>query len=125
MIFHFEREFEKHTKHRSRSLRGRLFASYVVLEIKRVHSHQIRLQYIETLRCRRTGLASYAVSWLCELADAHEVDLCLAPVPYDRQSMNVQQLTQWYQSFGFVRIGCGDEMIRYVHATGNVKAATA
>jgi hypothetical protein len=116
MTSRFEKEFVRHTRGRSRSLRGRLFAHSVVLDIKKVNSTEMRLMYIETMRCKRTGLATEAMSWLCELADAYNVQLSLTPVPYDRQSMNVVQLTKWYQSFGFVRIGMQDEMVRYAHA---------
>lgn len=112
-ISRFEREFLAHTKHRARSLRGRLFAHNVVLDVAKVNTQRIRLLYIETLWGKRRGSANYAMAWLCEMADAYEIEIELTPFPYDKQGMDVVQLTAWYSTFGFHRIGCQDAMIRF------------
>lgn len=112
--FRFEDEFRSCTQKRSPDLRGRLFAGHTVLHIKKVHSQEYRLCYIETLPGRRErGFATDALKWLCEMADAYDVKLCLTPVKIeDDSTISVIQLTRWYQRFGFVRIGLQDEMVR-------------
>lgn len=116
--FLFEDEYKSHTIKRRRDFRGRLFASHVVLDVKRINSTEVRLCYIETLPNRRLrGFATDALSWLCEVADAHSIKIWLCPVRMEDESMTVCQLTHWYQKFGFKRIGCNDDMVRYPNGT--------
>lgn len=114
----FNAEFQEHTKGRN-GVRGRKFADYVHLEVKRINSTEYRIFYIrvDTLQ-RMQGYGSEAMTWLCELADAHNIKLSLCPAKdTDDPGMNTIALTRWYQTFGFVRIGMQDEMMRYPNAT--------
>ena len=117
MKSHFETRFNRMTTKRRDSLSGRLLERKVLLQIATINSGEIKLTYMETAKqYRRQGFATDALTWLCELADECEMRLCLCPYEVE-ESMNVIQLTIWYQKFGFVRIGLQDEMMRYPHAT--------
>jgi len=113
MTYPFEDEFMERTTKRRRDLRGRQFMQCVALSINCINSATYRLTYIETLsHLRGYGYASLALNWLCGLADKHEIQLELVPVPLDEDTPDLVRLTRWYQSFGFRRIGMNDEMIR-------------
>lgn len=116
MTYRFRQEFERNTTRKTKSERGRLFARYVTIQIGIVNSGEIRIQYIAVHPCsRKHGYASECLGWLCELADAYNVKLCLTPCSMDtiNPGMNLLQLTAWYSKFGFVRLGLNDEMVRY------------
>lgn len=115
MISPFEQEFNQGTKKRCRRLRGRLFARDVVMQLAQVNSIEFRLAYIETVRGRKKGKGTYAMQWLCEIADVHRVRLALAPCSFAASNVGMSnvQLTAWYQKFGFRRIGMLDEMVRF------------
>lgn len=115
MIYPFEKEFMSCTSMARHGRLSRLFAGAVHIGIAQVNSETVRITNIEILspRLRRKGLASEAIDWLGELADAHNVKLSLTPASGDRHAMSTVQLTAWYQRHGFVRIGMQDEMLRY------------
>lgn len=116
-IFRFESEFKEHTKRPPVRRNGRLFADAVLLNIRKVNSIEVRLLMIETLpEHMNQGKASEALSWLCEMADAYQLQISLCPVPQYSDTLTLMQLTAWYQKYGFVRLGYDDEMIRYPHA---------
>lgn len=109
----FESTFNEKTTPRPRSLRGRLFADAVAIQLFKVNSYIYRLTYIETVPERRKwGLASAAMRFLCKLADEFSIQLELCPVQLDSAGLNFLDLVRWYQQFGFYRIGMNDEMIR-------------
>lgn len=113
----FLSEFNNVCKPR-RNICGRLFSNTVRIELNEVNSHEYRLNWIYVQpKERGKGHASFALRWLCDLADAHNIRLSLSPanlmVRTGDMGMNTLQLTAWYQKFGFVRIGMQDEMMRY------------
>jgi GNAT superfamily N-acetyltransferase len=109
----FRYEFEEVTKPH-RNVRGRLFADHVRIEVHKVNSEEYRLTWLFVEeRFRRKGLATQAIEWLCDLADAHNIKLVLSPLgDPDEHALTTIQLTAWYQKFGFFRIGMQDEMKR-------------
>jgi GNAT superfamily N-acetyltransferase len=114
----FLSEFDAATKPH-RNVRGRLFSGTVRIELVRINSEEYRIGWIYVQpKQRKKGHADQAISWLCELADAHNIRLALHPLGHpDDEAMNTHQLTAWYQKYGFVRIGMQDEMMRYPNAT--------
>lgn len=118
MISPFKKEYESVTKKRH-GVRARLFAHSVHIELNEINAHEYRIAYMLVQdKQRQRGLATECLSWLCELADAYEVKLRLAPCgDPDQEAMSTVRLTAWYQTFGFVRIGMQDEMERLPHAT--------
>lgn len=116
----FNQEFMRSTRHRGRAYRnGRLFAQHTVVSCNIVNSMEVRLTHIETLAAfRGKGMSSECLNWLCELADAYQVQIVLCPVQLDTTGLDVLALTAWYQRHGFVRLGFDDEMIRYPKSVG-------
>lgn len=110
----FLSEFNNVCKPR-RNICGRLFSNTVRLELNEVNSHEYRLNWIYVQpKERGKGHASFALQWLCDLADAHGIRLSLSPSGHSGDvALNTVQLTAWYQKFGFVRIGMQNEMMRY------------
>lgn len=114
----FRSEFESVTKPH-RSIRGRLFAGQVRIELSKINSFEYRVNWLYVQpKARKHGYAGQAMEWLCELADAHNIRLSLCPLgdPED-EALTTVELTAWYQRFGFFRIGLQDEMMRYPNAT--------
>jgi hypothetical protein len=113
--YHFNKEFLMGTRSRRRADGdGRLFAGHTIVSCRIVNSIEIRLAYIQSLPLLRgTGMASECLDWICDLADAHQVQITLCPAQMDKNGLDVLMLTAWYQRRGFKRLGFNDEMIRY------------
>lgn len=56
---------------------------------------------------RQVGCGNSAMQWLCELADRHQIDICLT---VESLPENIDWLLAWYWQLGFR--GDVDEMIR-------------
>ncbi len=59
--------------------------------------------WIENLGCneRGKGLATKALTWLCEIADRWGVELRLHAESLDREGLSTRQLRGWYGRHGF------------------------
>lgn len=112
----FLSEFNNVCKPR-RNICGRLFSNTVRIELNEVNSQEYRLNWIYVQpKERNKKHASFAMRWLCDLADAHNIRLSLSPSGHKGDvALNTHQLTAWYQKFGFMRIGMQNEMMRYPH----------
>lgn len=114
-MFRFECEFNQHTERGCRNTVGRIFAKSVRLHISHVNSSEMRIHLIESLpKHEGKGKGSEALSWLCEMADAHQIELSLRACPqYRNFGLNLVDLVQWYRRHGFVLLGSEYEMKRY------------
>jgi hypothetical protein len=60
---------------------------------------------------RGQGHATRALTWLCILADEHEVAITGLVRPFGEKGLNLEQLTAWYRRNGF-KVSKDHEMYR-------------
>lgn len=79
--------------------RSRIWGNEIIAEVKPFDG-KIHISWIQALDPRK-GQGGKFMSWICDLADKHQVAMSLAPEPRGDHAMPKSKLISFYSKYGF------------------------